>query len=231
MLEGLNEMQKQAVLHTEGPLLVLAGAGSGKTKVLTHRIAHLINNKNVAPWSILAITFTNKSAKEMKERISGLIGEANTRDMWVSTFHSMCVRILRRDGERLGFNKYFTIYDSSDQKALVKEVMKSKNINEKTLKPSEVIAYISSNKNQFILPNEAITESNFRTKILAEIYLTYQYKLKENNACDFDDLLLNTCVLFQNNPDVLENYQKKFKYILIDEYQDSATRCNMKSIA
>ncbi|OON91108.1 MAG: hypothetical protein ATN32_02565 [Candidatus Epulonipiscium fishelsonii] len=225
MLEGLNEMQKKAVLHTKGPLLVLAGAGSGKTKVLTHRIAHLINDENVSPWSILAITFTNKSAKEMKERISGLIGDAKTRNMWVSTFHSMCVRILRRDGEALGYSKSFTIYDTTDQKALIKDIMKLKNISEKSFKVNDVLSYISSKKNQLILPDEAIATSNFRTKSMAEIYSTYQYKLKENDACDFDDLLLNTCLLFQNNPDVLEYYQKKFKYILIDEYQDSATRC------
>ncbi|MGL6173948.1 MAG: DNA helicase PcrA [Cellulosilyticaceae bacterium] len=220
---GLNAMQKEAVLHTEGPLLVLAGAGSGKTRVLTHRIAHLIKNKDVAPWSILAITFTNKAAAEMRERVGGLIGDDLARDMWISTFHSMCVRMLRRDGERLGYGRYFTIYDTSDQKALMKDVMKTLNVNEKNFPVSSMIGAISSKKNEFILPEDCLRQvgGDYREKVIAQIYEAYQAKLKENNAMDFDDLLVNTCLVLQNNPDVLEFYQRKFKYILVDEYQDT----------
>ena len=220
---GLNPMQKEAVLHTEGPLLVLAGAGSGKTRVLTHRIAHLIENKKVAPWSILAITFTNKAAGEMRERVGHLIGETKARDMWISTFHAMCVRILRRDGERLGYGRYFTIYDTADQKTLIKEIIKTLNINEKNFPPAQMIGAISSQKNALITPEEYLKQAgeDYREKTIAKIYAHYQQKLKENDAMDFDDLLLNTCILFRDNKDVLEFYQDKFQYILVDEYQDT----------
>ena len=186
---GLNDMQKEAVLTTEGPLLVLAGAGSGKTRVLTHRIAHLIQDKKVAPWSILAITFTNKAAAEMRERVGGLIGEAIAKDMWISTFHSMCVKILRRNGEKLGYGKYFTIYDTADQKALLKEIIKLLNINEKNFPPATMIGAISSQKNQLITPEQYAKQAgdDYREKTIAKIYAHYQEKLKENNAMDFDD--------------------------------------------
>lgn len=221
--KGLNEMQKNAVLHTEGPLLVLAGAGSGKTRVLTHRIAHMIENKRVAPWSILAITFTNKAAGEMRERVGALIGEDLAKDMWISTFHSMCVRILRRDSEKLGYGKYFTIYDTSDQKSLIKEILKQLNINEKNFQPSTILSTISAQKNNLISPSEYFNEvkEDFKGKTIAKVYDAYQKKLKENNAMDFDDLLFNTYLLLKLNPDVLEYYQNKFKYILVDEYQDT----------
>ena len=220
---GLNKMQKEAVLHTEGPLLILAGAGSGKTRVLTHRIAHLVENKRVAPWSILAITFTNKAAAEMRERVGSLIGEETASQMWVSTFHSMCVRILRRHSERLGYGKYFTIYDTSDQKALLKDIIKNQNVNEKNFPVGTVLGAISNKKNELVTPSMAKEQAGgeYRDKIIAEIYGAYQKKLKENNAMDFDDLLMNTYELFKFNEDVLEEYQHKFRYILVDEYQDT----------
>lgn len=220
---GLNDKQKEAVLHTEGPLLVLAGAGSGKTRVLTHRIAHLIENKGVTPWSILAITFTNKAAAEMRERVGHLVGEETVRDMWISTFHAMCVRILRRNSEKLGYGRYFTIYDTADQKALLKEIMKMLNLNEKNYPISSVLGTISSQKNQYITAEEfaASAGDDYKNKIMAKIYAHYQKKLKENDAMDFDDLLLNTCLLFRDHKDVLEFYQNKFRYILVDEYQDT----------
>jgi DNA helicase-2/ATP-dependent DNA helicase PcrA len=220
---GLNDMQKEAVLHTEGPLLVLAGAGSGKTRVLTHRIAHLIEDKGVAPWSILAITFTNKAAAEMKERVGALIGEEKARDMWVSTFHSMCVRILRRDAEKLGFGRYFTIYDTSDQKSLMKDILKKLNINEKNFPPAMLLGEISTQKNKLTTPSDYkdIISNDYKEKTIAKVYEAYQKKLKENNAMDFDDLLLYTCILFRDHKDVLAFYQNKFKYILVDEYQDT----------
>lgn len=220
---GLNDRQKEAVLHTEGPLLVLAGAGSGKTRVLTHRIAHLIENKKVTPWSILAITFTNKAAAEMRERVGNLVGENTVRDMWISTFHAMCVRILRRNSEKLGYGRYFTIYDTADQKAVIKEVMKMLNLNEKNYPVSSVLGTISSQKNQYITAEEfaASAGDDYKNKMIAKIYAHYQKKLRENDAMDFDDLLLNTCILFRDHKDVLEFYQDKFRYILVDEYQDT----------
>lgn len=221
--KGLNDKQKEAVLHTEGPLLILAGAGSGKTRVLTHRIAHLVENKGVAPWSILAITFTNKAAKEMKERISGLIDEDKVVDMWVSTFHSMCVRILRRYGEYLGYGRFFTIYDTSDQKAVIKDVLKQLDISEKNFPVGTLLGAISSKKNKLETASMATQNAgdDYREKIIAKVYTAYQKKLKENNAMDFDDLLVNTYLLFRDYTDVLEYYQNKFKYILVDEYQDT----------
>lgn len=221
--KGLNDRQKEAVLHTEGPLLVLAGAGSGKTRVLTHRIAHLVENKGVKPWSILAITFTNKAAQEMKERIGGLIPQDAVDEMWVSTFHSMCVRILRRYGERLGYSRYFTIYDTSDQKALIKESLKAVDLSEKNFPVGTVMGAISSKKNQLETPELVMVNagSDYREKQIAKVYEYYQKKLKENNAMDFDDLLVNTYLLFRDHIDVLDYYQNKFQYILVDEYQDT----------
>lgn len=221
--EGLNDKQKEAVLCTEGPLLILAGAGSGKTRVLTHRIAHLVENKRIRPWSILAITFTNKAAKEMKERLAQLLSEETVKDMWVSTFHSMCVRILRRYAELLNYSRYFTIYDTSDQKTLIKDVIKLLNINEKNFPVGSVMGAISSYKNRLITASEAINEAgnDFRQKQLAKIYTAYEQRLKENNAMDFDDLLLNTYLLFKEHSEALTYYQNKFQYILVDEYQDT----------
>ncbi len=222
-LNSLNDMQHKAVLHTNGPLLILAGAGSGKTRVLTYRIANLIKSHNVNPWSILAITFTNKAAAEMKERISQLVGENTTRDMWVSTFHSMCVKILRSHGDKIGYDRYFTIYDTQDQKSLIKDILKILNKNDKDFPIGNIMSAISNNKNQFILPKEARenAKGNYRDEILAEIYDMYQDKLYENNAMDFDDLLVNTCILLTNHDEVLEFYRNKFRYILVDEYQDT----------
>lgn len=221
--KGLNDKQKEAVLHTEGPLLVLAGAGSGKTRVLTHRIAHLVENKGVKPWSILAITFTNKAAKEMRERLSSLMAPDVVEEMWVSTFHSMCVRILRRYGERLGYSRYFTIYDTADQKALIKESLKAVDISEKNFPVGTVLGAISGKKNKLETPDQAEMNAgaDYREKQIAKIYRYYQNKLKENNAMDFDDLLVNTFLLFKQEADVLEYYQDKFEYILVDEYQDT----------
>ncbi|WP_305766951.1 ATP-dependent helicase [Candidatus Epulonipiscium viviparus] len=220
---NLNDRQKKAVQHVNGPLLILAGAGSGKTRVLTQRIANLIENHQVQPWEILAITFTNKAAAEMRERMANDVGEDVLKNMWISTFHSMCVRILRRFGESIGYTKYFTIYDSAEQKITIKDVMKEMNINEKEFQVGAVFSHISSKKNQFILPRQALKESegNFREHIIAKIYDAYQDKLYENNVMDFDDLLVNVCILFNNHPDVLSFYQNKFKYILVDEYQDT----------
>lgn len=220
---GLNDKQKEAVLHTEGPLLILAGAGSGKTRVLTHRIAHLVENKGVRPWSILAITFTNKAAKEMKERLAQLLSEDTVKEMWVSTFHSMCVRILRRYAEQIGYGRYFTIYDTADQKTLIKDTIKLLNINEKNFPVGMVMSAISNYKNNLITVDEALRDigSDFRLKQISKIYSAYEKQLKENNAMDFDDLLLNTYLLFKKSTEALDYYQNKFHYILVDEYQDT----------
>lgn len=222
---GLNLMQREAVLHTEGPLLILAGAGSGKTRVLTHRIAHLVKDKNIAPWNILAITFTNKAAKEMKERIENLVGAQDSQNMWISTFHSMCVRILRKDIHLLGYDRWFTIYDSSDQKTLIKQIIKNLDYNEKNFPVGTVLGEISGQKNEAITPEEytKIAGDDFRLSKIAKIYTMYQKQLKENNALDFDDLLMKTYELFKTYPEVLEFYQDKFKYIHVDEYQDTNT--------
>lgn len=221
--KGLNDKQKEAVLHTEGPLLILAGAGSGKTRVLTHRIAHLVENKGIKPWAILAITFTNKAAREMKERIGNLIPPDAVSEMWVSTFHSMCVRILRRYAERLGYSRYFTIYDTADQKALIKDTLKALDISEKNFPIGAVMGAISSYKNKLETPNLAKMNAgeDYRLKQMAKIYEAYQKKLKENNSMDFDDLLVNTYLLFKDHIDALDYYQNKFQYILVDEYQDT----------
>ena len=222
ILKGLNDKQHEAVINTEGPCLVIAGAGSGKTKVLTHKIAYLIGEKNVAPWSILAITFTNKAANEMKERITNLIGDM-AQDMWMGTFHSICVRILRRNIDRIGFNSSFIIFDTTDQKTLVKQCMKDLQIDDKLFNDRAVLSEISNAKNEMIEPDEYIAKTNndFRKEKIGEIYKLYQKRLKENNAIDFDDIINFTIKILEANPDVLEYYANKFHYILVDEYQDT----------
>lgn len=221
-LEGLNDKQREAVITTEGPLLILAGAGSGKTRVLTHRIAYLIQEKGVMPYSILALTFTNKAANEMKERIGRLVENA-VEDIWAGTFHSICVRILRREIEKVGYEKNFIIYDTTDQKTLIKDCIKEKNLDEKMYDPKSMIGFISSQKDKLIDPDTYINQnySDFRERQKGEIYSLYQKKLKQNNALDFDDLIGKTVELFINNADTLEYYQNRFKYVLVDEYQDT----------
>lgn len=222
LLSKLNKEQREAVEHINGPLLVLAGAGSGKTRVLTHRIAYMIGKCEVAPWNILAITFTNKAAKEMKDRVEALVG-ADANDMWVRTFHSACVRILRRDIERLGYDKNFNIIDSDDQKSLVKECLKELNYDEKQFPPRSVMSEISFAKDNLLTPSEYTQEyaTDFRKKELSRLYTLYQKKLKTSNDVDFDDLIMLTVKLFRENEDVLEFYRNKFRYILVDEYQDT----------
>lgn len=222
--DTLNNEQREAVFCTEGPLLMLAGAGSGKTRSLTHRIAYLIEEKGVAPWNILAITFTNKAAQEMRERVDALVGYGS-EDIWISTFHATCSRILRRHIDLLGYDRNFTIYDASDQKSLMKEVLKEMKIDTKQFPERSVMSEISSAKNEYKSPLDYRNEygSNFRNQRIADIYEHYQKRLKENNALDFDDLLVKMVDLFQTNPDVLEHYQDRFQYIMADEYQDTNT--------
>lgn len=222
--DTLNPPQQEAVFHTEGPLLILAGAGSGKTRVLTHRIAHLIEDKGVNPFNILAITFTNKAAQEMRERVDKLTG-ADGMSVWVATFHSTCVRILRRYIDRLGYDNRFTIYDSDDQKTLMKEICRKLNIDTKKYKERSLLAQISHAKDEMITPDEMEMKAggDFNQKKVAQVYREYQASLKRNNALDFDDLLVKTVELFQNCGDVLESYQEKFRYIMVDEYQDTNT--------
>lgn len=222
--DTLNNMQQEAVLHTEGPLLILAGAGSGKTRVLTHRIAHLIGEKGVMPWNILAITFTNKAAQEMRERVDKLVG-SDAGSVWVSTFHSSCVRILRRYIDRLGYDSNFTIYDADDQKTLMKDVCRRLDVDTKQYKERALLAAISHAKDELITPEEMELNASgdFREKRIAEIYREYQSSLKRNNALDFDDLIVKTVELFRSNEDVLLSYQERFRYIMVDEYQDTNT--------
>ena len=222
--DTLNNEQREAVFCTEGPLLMLAGAGSGKTRSLTHRIAYLIEEKGVNPWNILAITFTNKAAQEMRERVDALVGYGS-EDIWISTFHATCSRILRRHIDLLGYDRNFTIYDASDQKSLMKEVLKEMKIDTKQFPERSVMSEISSAKNEYKSPLDYRNEygSNFRNQRIADIYEHYQKRLKENNALDFDDLLVKMVDLFQTNPDVLEHYQDRFQYIMVDEYQDTNT--------
>ena len=222
--DTLNNEQREAVFCTEGPLLMLAGAGSGKTRSITHRIAYLIEEKGVAPWNILAITFTNKAAQEMRERVDALVGYGS-EDIWISTFHATCSRILRRHIDLLGYDRNFTIYDASDQKSLMKEVLKEMKIDTKQFPERSVMSEISSAKNEYKSPLDYRNEygSNFRNQRIADIYEHYQKRLKENNALDFDDLLVKMVDLFQTNPDVLEHYQDRFQYIMVDEYQDTNT--------
>ncbi|WP_395027089.1 ATP-dependent helicase, partial [Robinsoniella sp.] len=222
--DTLNDMQKSAVFYTEGPLLLLAGAGSGKTRVLTHRIAYLIEEKGVNPWNIMAITFTNKAAGEMRERVDSLVG-FGSESIWVSTFHSTCVRILRRYIDRLGYSNSFTIYDSDDQKTLMKDVCKRLQIDTKVYKEKALLGAISSAKDELVSPQayELNAAGDFGKQKIAQAYKEYQKQLRSNNALDFDDLIVKTVELFQNCPDVLDYYQERFKYIMVDEYQDTNT--------
>ena len=222
--DTLNPKQKEAVLHTDGPLLILAGAGSGKTRVLTHRIAYLIDECGVNPWNIMAITFTNKAAGEMRERVDNLVG-FGAESIWVSTFHSSCVRILRRHIENLGYTTSFSIYDSDDQKTLMRQVFKTLDIDTKQFKERSVLAAISSAKDKLISPEEFLLNAgqDFRQKKVGEIYREYQNQLKKNNALDFDDLIVKTVELFQNDSQILDYYQERFRYIMVDEYQDTNT--------
>ncbi|PJN89168.1 DNA helicase PcrA [Bacillus sp. mrc49] len=221
LLTGLNQQQQKAVKSTDGPLLIMAGAGSGKTRVLTHRIAYLMVEKEIAPWNILAITFTNKAAREMKERIRAILGGAS-EDIWISTFHSMCVRILRRDIDRIGFNRNFSILDTTDQQSVIKQIMKERNMDTKKYDYRAILGSISSAKNELVGPEEYMkTASDFFTKVTAEVYTEYQKRLRKNSALDFDDLIMMTIQLFQLVPEVLEYYQRKFQYIHVDEYQDT----------
>lgn len=222
--DSLNKEQQEAVKHDKGPLLILAGAGSGKTRVLTHRIAYLIDELNVNPWNILALTFTNKAASEMRERVDKIVGYGS-ENIWVSTFHSTCVRILRRYIECLGYDRSFTIYDGDDQKTLMREICKFLNIDTKNLKERTLLSVISSAKDELITPEEyeLNAQGDFLKKKYATVYTEYQRRLKSNNALDFDDLIVKTVELLQNNLEVLEYYQKRFKYIMVDEYQDTNT--------
>lgn len=222
--DTLNEPQREAVYYTEGPLLILAGAGSGKTRVLTHRIAYLIEEKGVNPWNILAITFTNKAAGEMRERVDRLVG-FESESIWVSTFHSMCVRILRRHISLLGYDTNFTIYDADDQKTLMKDVCKLLQIDTKIYKERALLAAVSHAKNELVTPEEFRLNAggDFSQRKIAEVYEEYEKQLKANNALDFDDLLIKTVQLFQTQADVLEYYQERFRYIMVDEYQDTNT--------
>lgn len=222
-IDDLNIAQKQAVEKTEGPVLILAGAGSGKTKVLTTRISYLVENKNVNPGNILAITFTNKAANEMRERVDKIIGE-NSRDMWISTFHSCCVRILRKDINKIGYNRSFVIYDSTDQATLVKECMKELDMNDKKFDYKSIISTISSAKDKLMDPKEFARQAgtDFWLKKVAEVYAVYQERLKRSSALDFDDLIVKTVELLKSSEDVLDFYRNKFKYIMVDEYQDTS---------
>ena len=222
ILKGLNDKQYEAVVNTEGPCLVIAGAGSGKTKVLTHKIAYLIGEKQVKPWNILAITFTNKAANEMKERIGNLVGDV-AADIWMGTFHSICVRILRRFIDRNGFDSSFIIFDTSDQRTLVKTCIKSIGLDDKMFTDRSVLSEISNAKNEMLEPEQYTVRANgdFRKEKIALVYEMYQKRLKENNAIDFDDIINYTIKILMENPDVLEYYSDKFHYVLVDEYQDT----------
>lgn len=220
-LEMLNDRQREAAAWTEGPLLILAGAGSGKTRVLTHRIAYLIEEKGVDPWNILAITFTNKAAGEMKTRVMNTVHEG-AAGVWVSTFHSFCVRILRRHAEHLGYGNNFSVYDTDDQKTVMKQVLKKLNVDPKLYKEKAMLNYISDAKNHLLSPEACMKNiTEFREGKIGLIYRTYQEELKHNNAMDFDDLLVNMVQLFLRVPEILENYQNRFRYIMVDEYQDT----------
>ncbi|QRY35892.1 DNA helicase PcrA [Bacillus sp. PDNC022] len=221
LLEGLNDAQKEAVKATDGPLLLMAGAGSGKTRVLTHRIAYLMAEKHVAPWNILAITFTNKAAREMRERVQAILGPG-ADDIWISTFHSMCVRILRRDIDRIGVKRNFSILDTSDQLSVIKNILKERNIDPKKFDPRSILGSISSAKNELIDAEEyAKTAGDFYDQVVSDVYTDYQKRLLKNQSLDFDDLIMMTIRLFERIPEVLEHYQRKFQYIHVDEYQDT----------
>ena len=221
---ALNPRQQEAVEHTEGPLLILAGAGSGKTRVLTYRIASLIRDKGVKPWNIMAITFTNKAAGEMRERVDQIVG-FGAEQVWVSTFHSSCVRILRRYAERIGYANHFTIYDAEDQKSVVKDIMKRLDLDPKMYRDRALLSAISAAKNEMISPEQYRKDAlgDWKLQKYARVYEEYQEQLRKNNAMDFDDLLVETVKLFKTCPDVLESYQERFRYIMVDEYQDTNT--------
>ena len=226
-LDELNQAQREAVLNTEGPSLVIAGAGAGKTRALTYRIAHLLE-KGVKAWRILALTFTNKAAGEMKERITAIAGFETTRYLWMGTFHSIFAKVLRTEGEKLGYKPSFTIYDATDSKSLIRSVIKEAGLGDDVYKPGVVASRISWAKNNLITPqvyasNAGITEYDkaIRMPLLHELYKAYQQRCYRANAMDFDDLLLNTNILLRDFPEVLDKYQKKFDYILVDEYQDT----------
>ena len=222
LIQGLNNKQKEAVLAVEGPCLVIAGAGSGKTKVLTHKIAYLISEKKVKPWNILAITFTNKAANEMKERVEKIVGDV-AQEIWMGTFHSICVRILRKYIDRIGFDTSFLIFDTSDQKTVVKECLKTLKIDDKMFTDRSVLSEISNAKNEMLTPKEYVVKyaGDYRREKIGQVYELYQKRLKENNAIDFDDIINDTIQILSENPDVLQYYTEKFKYVLVDEYQDT----------
>ncbi|KAA8371226.1 DNA helicase PcrA [Leuconostoc carnosum] len=222
LINGMNDKQAEAVQTTEGPLLIMAGAGSGKTRVLTHRIAHLVQDLNVFPWRILAITFTNKAAKEMRERIGNLLSEDVARDIWVSTFHALAVRILRRDGESIGLSRNFTIIDTSAQRTLMKRVINDLNLDTNQYDPRAILGMISNAKNNMLRPRDYAKQAdNGYQETVAEVYIAYQNELKRSQSVDFDDLIMLTIDLFQTAPEVLERYQKQFEYLHVDEYQDT----------
>ena len=222
ILKGLNDKQYEAVINTEGPCLVIAGAGSGKTKVLTHKIAYLMQEKNVAPWNILAITFTNKAANEMKERVAKLVGD-QAKDLWMGTFHSICVKILRSHIDRIGFDSSFIIFDTSDQRTMIKRCIKELDLDDKMFTDRSVQSEISNAKNEMLEPDQysARAKGDFRKEKIAQIYEKYQKNLKENNAIDFDDIINFTIKILNENPEIKEYYSNKFKYVLVDEYQDT----------
>ena len=244
LLRSLNDVQREAVQHTDGPLLILSGAGSGKTRVITHRIAYLIKHHNVSPFRILAVTFTNKAANEMKDRLDALVEDGISRNLWVSTFHATCARILRQDIEKLGgaeskdvseskkraYTRDFTIFDTGEQATVVKDVLQQLNYSDKQYNPRAILSLISRAKNESISPQkyEEIADGYFE-RIVAEVYALYQKALHLNNALDFDDLLLFTVELLNKNPEVRESYQNKFEYILVDEYQDT-NRCQYELV-
>ena len=220
ILEALNEQQRAAVEHGEGPALVFAGAGSGKTRVLTYRIAYLIEKKGVKPWNILAVTFTNKAANEMKDRIAELLGEQAER-LWAGTFHGTCARMLREKGAEIGLDRNFTIFDDADQMALVREAMDALELDQKRYAPRDILNLISRAKEQLVGPDEFESRFAGPLEIVArDVYKTYQDKLAQNHALDFDDLIMYTVLMLRDRPAVLEHYQARFKYILVDEYQD-----------
>lgn len=223
LLDTLNDKQKEAVLATEGPVLILAGAGSGKTRVLVHRIAYMIEEKGVNPGSILAVTFTNKAADEMRSRVDALVG-FGSRQIWVSTFHSLCVRILRANADKLGYTRSFTIYDTDDQLSTMKRIFKEKNVDTRSMKEKAVLRKISSSKDELVTPEKyAALNKDYRGSQYADLYKAYQTTLLENNAMDFDDLIMKTVELFEKTPDVLAWYQTRFQYMMVDEYQDTNT--------
>lgn len=222
MANKLNDRQLEAVQTVEGPLLIIAGAGSGKTTVIVNRIAYMISHCGINPWNILAITFTNKAANEMKERIEGILGEI-PRGMWVGTFHAVCVKILRTCIDRLGYGNDFVIYDTGDIKTLIKDCIKELGYNEKEIDPRFAMSQISDAKNKMLEPATMVYTcgNDLKLQAVAKIYALYQKKLMKNNALDFDDIIFNTVKIFSSEPDVLERYQERFRYIMIDEYQDT----------